>query len=84
MWGCSPGAHADDLLVAHDHAFIQVAIDKGKQGDRVLVTAGTHRERLILKPGVTVRRAGDDAKGKLGLKRAEATMLDHPKGKGPG
>ena len=62
---------ADTIRVPQDHETIQAAIDAAKAGDTVVVGAGTYRERLRLKPGVTVKSAGDDAKGKLGLKRAE-------------
>lgn len=52
----------------------------------MLVTAGTYRERLRLKESVTLRSAGDDAKGKLGLTRADATIIDGggKLGEGPG
>jgi len=42
----------------------------------VLVAAGTYRERLQITDGVIVRSRGDDARGKLGLKRAEETIID--------
>lgn len=67
---------AETLQVPQDHKSIQAAIEVAKTGDVVLVSAGTYRERLRLKPGVTLKSAGDDAKGKLGLKRAEATIID--------
>ena len=76
--------NAADLLVPKDYSSIQSAIDKAEPNDRVLVEAGTYRERIVLKVGVIVRSAGDDAKGALGLKRAEITVLNHPKGEGPG
>ena len=62
------------------------SIGVAKAGDTVLVSPGTYKERIRLKPGITVKSAGDDAKGKLGLKRAEATIIDgNVKGaKGPG
>ncbi len=37
---------------------------------------GAYSERIQLKPGITVRSVGDDTPGKVGLKRAEATILD--------
>ncbi|MBT4666012.1 MAG: hypothetical protein HOB63_05815, partial [Opitutae bacterium] len=76
--------NAADLLVPKDYSSIQSAIDKAEPNDRVLVEAGTYRERIVLKAGITVRSSGDDAKGALGLKRAEITILNHPEGKGPG
>lgn len=72
---CGP-ATAAILRVPEDHRSIQAAIDAAASGDTVLVGPGTYRERLGLKPNVALRSAGDDAKGKLGLKRAEATIID--------
>ena len=67
---------ADTVRVPQDHQTIQAGIDAASAGDTVLVSAGTYKERIRLKAGVTVKSAGDDAKGELGLKRAEATILD--------
>ena len=67
---------AATLRVPAEHARIQSAVDAAKAGDTVLVAAGTYRERVTLKAGVTLRSAGDDAPGKLGLTRAEATVID--------
>jgi len=74
------------LHVPKDHATIQAAIDQATAGDTILVAAGTYRQRIRLKAGITLRSAGDDARGKLGLQRAEATILDGggTKGEGPG
>lgn len=55
---------------------IQSAIDESRSGDAVLVGTGTYRGTLKLKPGVIVKSAGNDEKGKLGLKRTEATILE--------
>lgn len=84
--GSSDRIVADTIQVPRDHKTIQVAIDSASAGDIVLVSAGIHRERLRLKDGVTLRSAGDDSKGKLGLKRAEATIIDGggKTGDGPG
>jgi len=80
----SPATRGADLLVPKEYTSIQSAIENAKPGDRVLVLKGTYRERLVLRAGVTVKSAGDDSKGKTGLRRAEQTILDHPEGKGPG
>lgn len=77
-------APAADFLVPEQYVLIQGALDEASPGDRVLVAPGTYAERIFMKPGVTLRSRGDDTKGKLGLKRAEATILSHPEGKGPG
>lgn len=67
---------ADTIRVPQDHKSIQSAINAAEPGDTVLVSTGTYRERLRLKSGVALKSEGDDAKGKLGLKRAEATIID--------
>ncbi|MDA0920629.1 MAG: right-handed parallel beta-helix repeat-containing protein [Planctomycetota bacterium] len=72
----SSPAVAATLRVPEDHKSIQAAIDAATDGDTVLVSAGTYRERVSLKPNVTLRSAGDDTKGELGLKRAEDTIID--------
>lgn len=76
---------ADTLHVPKDHATIQAAVDAATSGDTVLVAPGTYRERVRLKTGVALKSAGADTKGKLGLARAEATILDLAgDNKGPG
>lgn len=69
-------ASAAEIRVPAHHLTIQAAIDAARSGDVVLVAAGTYRERIVLKPGVTLRSLGDDAEGKHGLKRAEGTIID--------
>ena len=69
-------AWAATLHVPKEHKTIQAGVDAAKAGDTVLVAPGTYRERLRLKPGITLRSAGDEAKGRLGLRRAEATIID--------
>jgi parallel beta-helix repeat protein len=69
-------AHADELRVPEDYKTIQVGIDAAAAGDIVLVAPGTYAEWIVLKAGVTLRSVGNDAEGKLGLKRAEATIID--------
>ncbi|MFT5524303.1 MAG: hypothetical protein ACI9HK_002255 [Pirellulaceae bacterium] len=64
------------LHVPKNHKTIQAAIDASNSGDTVIVAPGVYRERIVMKRGITVKSAGDDAKGKLGLKRAEATTID--------
>lgn len=67
---------ADKLRVPQHHATIQAAIKAAHAGDMILVSPGTYSERITLKPNVTLRSAGDDTKGSLGLKRAEKTIID--------
>ncbi len=67
---------AATISVPGSHENIQAAIDASKPGDIVLVEPGAYKERIQLKPGITLKSAGDDAKGKLGLKWAEATTID--------
>lgn len=84
--GCGTCALADVLHVPKDHPSIQSAIDAAKPGNTVLVASGRYRERIRLTSGVTLKSSGDDAAGKLGLKRAEATIIDGggKEGEGPG
>ena len=67
---------ARTIQVPDDFVTIQTAIDSSQQGDVVLVKPGTYFERLTLKSSVTVRSYGCDVRGKLGLDRAEVTILD--------
>ncbi len=67
---------AATLRVPQDHQSIQFALDAASAGDTVLVSAGTYKERIRMKKGVTLLSKGDNTKGKLGLKRAEATIID--------
>ena len=79
-------ASAATLRVPGDHKTIQAAIDAASAGDAVLVSAGTYRERIRLKAGITLKSDGDDRKGELGLRRAEVTIIDGKVAgvKGPG
>lgn len=72
----SSSLRADMIRVPQDHPTIQAGIDAASAGDTVLVSAGTYHERIRPKPGVTIKSAGDNSKGKLGLKRAESTIID--------
>ena len=67
---------AEDLLVPEKYQTIQAAIDAANAGDTVLVKPGTYPERIQLRPGITLRSTGGDARGKTGLRRAEATIID--------
>ncbi len=69
-------AVADTLRVPDDYVTIQSAIDAASAGDTVLVKPEIYRERISIRNGVIVRSEGDDIKGKLGLKRAETTIID--------
>ncbi|MEQ9408188.1 MAG: right-handed parallel beta-helix repeat-containing protein [Fuerstiella sp.] len=69
-------AFAATVRVPADHQTIQDAIDAATAGDTVVVSPGTYRERLTLKPGIVVQSDGDQTKGTTGLRRAEATIID--------
>lgn len=75
-WGTVPLAFGATIHVPKDHKTIQAAIDASAKGDTVLVQPGTYPESLQLKEGITVKSAGDDARGTIGLKRAEGTVID--------
>lgn len=53
------------LRVPEDHKTIQSAVDAANSDDMVLVNAGVDKAQIRLKPGVTLRSAGEDTKGKL-------------------
>jgi parallel beta-helix repeat protein len=84
--GSATATRAATLEVPRQHKTIQAALDAAHPGDVVLVSPGTYRERVRVGPGVTLRSAGDNRKGKRGLRRAEVTILDGggDKGKAPG
>lgn len=67
---------AETRRVPEQHTTIQSAIDVAQAGDTILVAAGTYKERIKLKAGLILKSVGDDTKGTLGLKRAEATIID--------
>ncbi|MEN9020215.1 MAG: hypothetical protein ABF370_06870, partial [Verrucomicrobiales bacterium] len=69
-------SRADIIRVPTDYETIQSAIEAAVAGDTIDVSAGTYQERLVLKPGIVVRSVGGNEKGKLGLTRAEITILD--------
>ena len=67
---------AATLRVPQDHRTIQAAIDDSQPGDTVTVAPGNYQESIRLKTGIILRSDGDDSGGMLGLKRAEATIID--------
>ena len=82
----SSALSAAEIQVPQDHPKIQDAIDAAKSGDTIIVAPGRYEERIKLTPGITVRSKGADGKGKLGLTRAEASIIDGggDQGKSPG
>lgn len=76
---------AVEIRVPQEHHTIQAAMDAANPGDTVLVSAGEYKERITMKERVLLRSVGDDTQGKVGLKRAEQTIIVGPsqvKGKG--
>ncbi|MCA9053161.1 MAG: right-handed parallel beta-helix repeat-containing protein [Planctomycetaceae bacterium] len=69
-------AAAKTVRVPADHPNVQSALDAAEPGDVVSVAAGLYRERLRLRPGVTLTSDGDDAPGEAALQRAERTIID--------
>jgi parallel beta-helix repeat protein len=67
---------AKTLRVPQDYRTIQVAIDSAHANDTIVVAPGRYSERIRLKPGISLRSEGENAKGVEGLQRAEATVLD--------
>lgn len=80
----APLTCAGELRVPADYPTIQAGIDAATAGDTVLVSPGTYAERIVLKADVTLQSEGSDAKGKLGLNRAERTIIDGEKKQGSG
>jgi hypothetical protein len=76
LWSPLARAQGKTLGVPGEYPTLQQAIDAAATGDTVLVEAGTYRERVRLKAGVVLRSAGEDKPGKLGLARAETTVID--------
>lgn len=74
------------LRVPEDHKTIQGAMEAAAPGDTIVVSPGTYRETVRFKERVALRSAGDDARGSLGLKRAELTIIEGERAasKGPG
>ncbi len=75
-WAFTPLAFGATIHVPKDHKTIQAAIDAAAKGDTVLVQQGTYTQSIRLKEGITVKSAGDDSNGNIGLKRAEDTIID--------
>ncbi|MEZ6134651.1 MAG: right-handed parallel beta-helix repeat-containing protein [Pirellulaceae bacterium] len=67
---------AETLRVPQDYRTIQLAIDRATADDTIVVAPGRYSERIRLKRGISLRSAGEDAKGVKGLQRSEATVLD--------
>ena len=72
----SLGSHGAKIEVPKDFHSIGQALEQAKEGDLVVVSPGTYFERIKIPNGVTLRSAGNDEKGKIGLKRAELVILD--------
>ena len=70
------GSHGAQIEVPQDYQSIGQALEQAKEGDSVVVSPGTYFERIKIPNEVTLRSAGNDEKGKVGLKRAELVILD--------
>ena len=83
---CASVTAQQTLRVPRDHATIQNAIDASAAGDTVVVSNGTYHERIRMKSGIVLRSEGDDAKGDIGIRRAELTIINggNKNGTGPG
>jgi len=75
-WATASQTFGATIHVPKDQKTIQAAIDAAVKGDTVLVQPGTYSEQIRLKEGIIVKSAGDDSKGRIGLKRAESTTVD--------
>ncbi|MBT4693382.1 MAG: DUF1565 domain-containing protein, partial [Planctomycetaceae bacterium] len=69
-------SRAKEIVVPEQHKTIQAAIEAASAGDVILVEPGTYNEHLVLKHGITLKSVGDDTQGKLGLLRAEKTIIN--------
>lgn len=69
-------SHAKEIMVPAQHKTIQEAIDAASAGDVILIAPGTYLERLVLKRGITLKSTGTDIQGKIGLLRAENTIIN--------
>lgn len=67
---------SDTIRVPEYYSAIQDAVDAAQEGDTILVSEGIYRGRIQLKPQLVLRSVGSDELGEVGLKRAEATILD--------
>lgn len=67
---------AETIRVPKDAKTIQGAIDRSQPGDTIEVGPGVYTESIVLKPNRILKSAGDDSQGKLGLVRAERTIIN--------
>lgn len=72
----STAGQAAEIAVPGEFPTIQAAIDAAQPGDIVVVQPGRYQERIRVAQKVTVLSAGDATPGKIGLARAEATIID--------
>jgi parallel beta-helix repeat protein len=77
---------AAEIRVPAHFKSIQAAVDASNEGDVIIVAPGIYHERIRFKLNVTLRSAGGNEKGKIGLNRAETTIIDGggEDGEGPG
>ena len=64
------------IRVPQHHKLVGEAIKPAKQGDVARLASGKYFEHIKLPKGVTLQGAGNDEKGKIGLRRTELVILD--------
>ena len=69
-------SQSETIEVPKDYKSISEALKQTSEGDLVVASPGTYFERVKIPNGVTLRSAGNDEKGKIGLRRAELVILD--------
>ena len=67
---------SSEIVAPGKYPNLQAALDSAKSGDIVFLQPGRYREQLTIPAGVTLRSQGDAEGGKIGMARAEVTVID--------